>query len=231
MTGDVPQPQLANDATEEGAGLNLSLRSIQVAGTELQVPADGVTIIVGGNNFGKSTLLREIHKLLQLSPGQQLPPNLKVIENILVDRAGAEEDLSKWLDANSGFVPEPTPGYVRFGTGHPTQLASLKFEWDQAPHLGAALTNFFVHYSHALTRSQMVDSVEQRSSISSPPKHPIHSIQDDNVLLAEMDTVAREIFRTGLTLDRLSGRTHFRIGSPSVNAPPVDSVTSAWIHR
>lgn len=212
----IPPDQVAPELT-------LRLKSVTVSGDELTFPDIGVTAIVGGNNVGKSTLLREIHEWLARHPGSPPAVDRHIVERLTLERTGDETALRNWLQQNSTFVTTQQEGFVRFASSGPLPAGDASYYW-QRKTLGS-LAAFFVHYSVALTRAAMVEPVAQRPDIADPPQHPVHVLQDNAHLLREIDTVSRTIFRRPLTLDRLSGQAFLRVGTPNADAPPIDAVT------
>lgn len=206
--------------------VHVRLQSVTVSGDELSFLPAGVTAIVGGNNVGKSTLLREINELISASPRTNAAESGLIVDGVSIEKAGSYDQLLVWLDANAGYVTDPRPGYIKFDSG-PVSSEFVNLYWARSAGLGA-LTPFFVHYSVALARANMVQPVAQRVNIASPPQHPIHVLQDDAALLQEINQLCQSIFRRPLTLDRLSAHALLRVGTPLVKAPPIDAVTGEY---
>lgn len=233
--GDTPRhnvPVTTETTTEpqaaaEPPGLAVRLKTVIVAAEAVEFPQVGVTAIVGGNNVGKSTLLREMNNWLARVPGKAPPSDRHIVEHLTLDRDGDETALLAWLRRNANEVNVPREGFVRFNASRPLPKDQLSHYWKGEETLGL-LADFFVHYSVALTRASMVEPAAQRADIADPPQHPVHVLQDDANLLAEVDAVSRAIFRRPLTLDRLSGQAFLRVGTPDVEAPSIDAVTREY---
>lgn len=207
--------------------LDLRLKSVSVSGEEIEFPRVGVTAVVGGNNVGKSTLLREVHSWISREPHQPAAADRYIVEGLTLEREGDDSALEEWLQENADFVTDSRhPGYVHLQATHPLGLRDATHYWKQAT-LGR-LASFFVHYSVALERARMVEPVSQRADIASPPQHPLHVLQDNERTLASVNSVCSDIFRVPLTLDRLSGQTVLRVGDTGIDAPPVDAVTTEY---
>jgi len=203
----------------------IRLTSVSVAGEAITFPEVGVTAVVGGNNVGKSTFLREMNAWFNREPHHPAPSN-HIVENLVFERSSDETDLFAWLTKNADQVAKPEPGYVRLNSSKPLPESVASFYWKNET-LGR-LALFFVHYSEALTRANMVEPVGQRPDIASPAQHPLHVLQDRADVLSEVDAVSRRIFRRPLTLDRLSGQSVLRVGATGIMAPPIDAVTSDY---
>lgn len=217
-----------NDGHSDGltSGLEIHLESVTVSEVKILLPKVGVTAVVGGNNVGKSTFLREINGWLSHDPSGSVAPVRHVVQSVDIHRLGDDNALRKWLDGNAHMVMEPQPGYVSLHSNQPLSPEIASYYWQQET-LGR-LGPFFAHYSLALNRAEMVEPVGQRADIANPPQHPLHVLQDNPELLKEIDQVSRRVFRRPLTLDRLSGEAVLRVGEPSVTAPPVDSITAEY---
>lgn len=214
------------DAATATQDLGIRVQSVQVAGKAIPLPEVGVTAVVGGNNVGKSTLLREMHAWLTREPHELVPSANHVVQDLTLGRFGDETALQRWLANNSNRVSTPNPGFVRLNASQPVSEEVASLYW-RAKTLGR-LAYFFVHYSEALTRASMVEPVDQRPDVANPPQHPVHVLQDNSDLLWEVNEVSRAIFRRPLTLDRLSRQTVLRVGTPGIIAPPIDAVTSEY---
>lgn len=213
-------------ATADKQALAVRLESVVVAGELLAFPEVGVTAVVGGNNVGKSTLLREMNAWLAREPHRPTPADRYIVEDLALEHSGDESAVQEWLHRNANHVNTPQPGFVRLHSSQPLAAEQVGLLWKQKT-LGR-LSSFFVHYSTALARGSMVDPVAPRPDIADPPQHPVHVLQDNADLLTEIDAISRSIFRTPLTLDRLSGQTVLRVGTPDVDAPPIDAVTTEY---
>lgn len=221
MTTELPNAEVAT--VPDAANLAVYIQSVSVGDVAITFPSVGVTAVVGGNNVGKSTLLREVNDRLAHEPSSPLPQAF-LVNDVALQRKGTTGDLRSWLLRNASYVDVPNPGFVRLHATNPLRHAD--YYWQQQS-LGR-LASFFVHYSVALARGAMVEPVPQRSDIANPPQHPLHVLQDDAETLSKVAEISQEIFRRPLTLDRLSGSSLLRVGTPAVEAPRVDSVTSEY---
>ena len=210
--------------------LRLRVLEIRIGGSIIRPPAAGVTAIVGGNNVGKSTALRDLVALIHREPGNE-PVGWHLVHEVVLEKEGDAADLLAWLDRHAEFVARPsqTAGFVRLGHQQPMHPNIASMYWTQGAEtrLGQ-LGTFLVHYADALSRAGMVQGVGQRQDISDPPSHPLHCLQDDPELAKSFSDVSQRIFRRPLTLDRLSANTSLRVGVPSVTAPPVDAVSAEY---
>jgi hypothetical protein len=73
-------------------------------GTRVELPEQGVVVLVGPNNAGKSAALRDIFSKLQA--GMYVP---LVVTDIEIEKAGSVEELEEWLSTHFIAI-EPPPG-------------------------------------------------------------------------------------------------------------------------
>lgn len=83
---------------------------------KLQLPVEGVTILVGPNNSGKSLLLKEFEALFEVHP---MPSNLKIIEDYEIVWP-EEESIDSFIAEMKDFGPKDLPiGEVALGRLNP----------------------------------------------------------------------------------------------------------------
>lgn len=214
----------------ESAAFDFAIEEVRLRGGGVIRPQRaGVTAIVGANNAGKSTVLRELNAYLEVHPSQSQPPYL-ALESVALSGSGAEH-LIEWLMQNSALVVEgPNLSFMRPGTS-PENMASMAYYWqNMATGSGGigGLRNFLCFYGNAEGRLTLRASAEKRESIADPPQHPMHYLEDDAGLRRSLSAIAERVFRTPLTLDALARVVRLRVGEVPGEAPPVDAVTREY---
>lgn len=196
-------------------------------GGSFRVERGGVTAIVGANNAGKSTVLREINETLSHRPGYPIAERLSV-ESIDLHREGAPNDVIAWVGGHSSFVSNPgQAGFQRPNTGVES-ASSLTQTWNgDVAELGA-LAPFVCFYGNAQGRFEVGGAAELRDSVGDPPTHPVHYLQDDRALLGEVSAITEKIFHAPLTLDTLGRTIRLRVGAVNMPAPPIDDIPVAY---
>lgn len=222
-------PDQAHLTTGEESNFDFSVQAIQLAGgATVQLQHSGVTAIVGANNAGKSTLLREIWTKLNQQPGFPEQPCIAV-DSLQIETQGSEADVIAWLGSNSSFVVQGTSaGFQRSQTGiqRPNQLLAA---WNKRPIIAVGnLATSIAFYGDAQGRFNIGGAVEMRENVDDPPQHPVHYLQDSRELLDRLSEVTQEVFGVPLTLDSLGRTLRLRIGEVKIEAPPVDNVTSEY---
>lgn len=217
-------PQALNgDASAFGFQVDsVTLRS----GDAFALTPGGVTAIVGANNAGKSTVLRDLVTLLAQRPGAPRP-ELKSIRDVTLAKSGAGKDVIAWLGSHYPLVSQG----AHFGFSHNSGVhvvQNVVQAWEQGVSGVGQLSNLFAFYGDAQGRFGITGSVEMRNSVDDPPVHPVHHLQDSPEKLAELSRVSKRIFGEELTLDTLAKLIRLRVGTIGLDAPPVDAVTTEY---
>ncbi|MFK0073804.1 ATP-dependent nuclease [Arthrobacter woluwensis] len=201
-----------------------------IGGQSIPLQRPGVTAIVGANNAGKSTVLREVSEMLSHYVGTPSPPRISVDSLDLFGR-GTRPDAIAWLGEKSSFVVQgASAGFQRanFGITHPHTLIQY---WDNPPEALGPLADSVVFYGNAQGRFGIGGSAEMRDSIADPPQHPIHYLQDSKGLFEKVSSISQEIFGAPLTLDILGRTLRLRVGEIDMEAPRIDNVSLAYRER
>lgn len=204
-------------------------------GQALHLPRPGVTAVVGGNNVGKSTLLRQINELLP-----QRPPNLgsfalaqpPVLRSIELYKNGEPCDVAAWLMRHA-VLAQPDPDVV--GSAFQFSKAGaigfppggVEHAWTWA--LGQLATHL-VYSAGARSRHEWTRAAGRRPNIDQPPTHPMHVFQENSALADELSEICQEAFGSPLTVDSVSGELFFRVGSTDIPAPPVDKIMPEYVN-
>lgn len=197
------------------------------SGDVIRPQAAGVTAIVGANNAGKSTILREVVETLQNHPSNPTPPKLS-IESIGLAATGQPSDLFAWLLGNSTFaVQGQSMGFTRpmAGFEQPNMLAHF---WTQRSNGLAGLAAYLCFYGNAAGRFSVGGSAEMRDAVDDPPSHPVHSLQDSRNLRDRVSALSESVFQRPLTLDTLARTIRLRVGKVDAEAPTVDNIPRAY---
>lgn len=202
------------------------------SGSSMQIHRTGVTAIVGGNNVGKSTTLRELHESLSLHPGQARKSS-HILVKATVGWEGTTADFLEWAGSTSSYTSNVSngTGFVSPGGIVPTSHVVHFREEAQASGLLGSIAPLITHFAAAKQRFDHVQPVPRRGDLNDPPTHPLHRIEQSAALLEEFKTAAKDIFDVDLTLDRLSGNLFFRVGKPTADAPPIDNVSGEYLQQ
>ncbi|MEU5297499.1 ATP-dependent nuclease [Streptomyces sp. GTA36] len=199
-------------------------------GKSVTPPRGGVTVIVGGNNAGKSTFLRDVWTTLSRPTHSVYKPLL--VEKINLVREGGQSDFFCWcaehavwsgVKSNLGFVTHES--HVRVTTGEIKRVC----EQGATPTDVSRIASLLVQRGDLHKRLDVVAAVDQREKLDSPPEHPLHRLQDDPELLKTVQSLCERVFRQKLTLERIGRRTQLRVGETRVPPPTVDAITPEYV--
>lgn len=229
MSGHEYESKLKLTASQMGgdpANFSVRIESVTVGeGEPIRMPKPGVTLIVGGNNAGKSTLLRQMYERFTGGWAQEAASNPAVLTDQVAATTGSEADAIAWLGHNSALVKED---FQRNGEIVSVPVVSLVWGTSRAKGRFDSLGRALSLAPNARTRFDMTLPVARRPDIADAPNHPLHYYEDDPELFAELDSYSHQIFGTGLTLDPLSGQLMLRFGKVDVEAPRVGTTTPAY---
>jgi len=197
-------------------------------GQSIPLQRAGVTAIVGANNAGKSTVLREVSEKLSHIPGYHEQPRLAV-ESLDLHALGSQADVISWMGENSSFVVrESSAGFQR--DGNILSPGALVMTWqDRFIELGH-LASSLVFYGNAQGRFALGSMAEMRD-VGDPPLHPVHYLQDSKPLFDEVSSVSREVFGLPLTLDTLGRAVRLRVGEMGMEAPRINDIPVEYRDR
>ncbi|MFE7948386.1 AAA family ATPase [Streptomyces sp. NPDC057426] len=227
-TGGIMQPP---SPVGEPGNLSVSISSVHLAGGGfIKPPRVGVTVIVGPNNAGKSTLIREMAAHLRHGRAQGSTYSSKyIVESVELAISGSPDDAHAWAlkhaplksDGRREFFSRPG---VKLNIG---ELRNIFANPRADQGLGKA-NNLFCFYGDAWQRLGGISSVEKRDSFKAPAESPLHVLQDRPDIFAELKKICEQVFGVTLTLDLLGKKLHLRVGEPGVEAPKVDEVTEEY---
>lgn len=221
--GDSDSSLLNGDPTRFGFQIDsVTLRS----GDTFALTPGGVTVIVGANNAGKSTVLRDLIGLLAQRRGHPRPET-KSVAAIELTKSGRPNDLIAWVGNHYKLVARGT-SFGFFHGGGVRLPQSLVTEWENDGTGIGPLSDLLAFYGDAQGRFGIAGAFEMRDAVDDPPTHPIHSLQDSQAKLDEINRVCRSVFGESLTLDALARVIRLRVGEVGMDAPPVDAVTPEY---
>lgn len=212
-------------ATGESANFDLAISAVELVGggrIELQTP--GVTAIVGANNAGKSTLLREISEALAQRQHHAEMPRISVA-SLELSQTGSASDLIAWLGENANFVVQASQAGFKRSDSSVLSPETLANAWNAPNNSLGWLSPFLTFYGNAQGRFNVGGSAEMRDAVDDPPVHPVHYLQDNTELLNRISGISADVFRSKLTLDPLGRTLRLRVGELSSEIPRLNEVS------
>ena len=169
--------------------------------------------VVGGNNVGKSTLLRQIKEILQSSTLTRTS-GPAVVTELSEPWRGSAADMQEWLLAHAyqSYNDAGTLIVTRAGRG---QALSDAMTTRQHP-TPSFIADWFVNDQNALNRSFMCAPSERSDPVGSPPQHPMQVLHTDLSKRKEVQEFAKRMFGITLHFDAVSKKVGFRVGDPGV---------------
>ncbi|MBC9935503.1 MULTISPECIES: ATP-dependent endonuclease [unclassified Leucobacter] len=211
--------------------VNFRLDQVLVtSGAMLELPPGGVTVIVGANNAGKSTLLRQINMVLQ-SGADVLPHQLpRLVQQLGIFAEWSSETLYQWLKASHGVIKrDPAAGGDYFhlaglhnGNGQIIPVTSVfngSLHSTQAA-VAQQLYGELVFFADAQSRLGQQFSCAGKSEIGAPSGEPLHRLQDNRDVFDNLIAISERVFGSSLLLDDYAGGTlRIRVGKVDLPIP------------
>jgi energy-coupling factor transporter ATP-binding protein EcfA2 len=214
-----------DDIATDGAADNFGfeIRGLRVGdGEMLPLPGPGnVIAVVGGNNVGKSTLLRQIKEILQ-SQTLTLTRGPRVVTELSEPWRGSAADMEQWLLAHSYQSHTQDGMLVTTRAGHGQTLGdAMTTRKNPTPSF---IADWFVNDQNALNRIFTCAPSERLDPIGSPPQHPMQVLHTDLSKRKEVQEFAKRMFGITLHFDAVSKKVGFRVGDPGVAVPQADQI-------
>ena len=171
------------DSESKGSRMPIKLQKIHLTSSEEIDVADGLTVIVGPNNVGKTLLLFELyHKLAGLGVGR----GPLVVDRVEFDRTHTLDELLEWLDRTygrrkpgvfqEGQVVEPS--YKPRGGGDYLLARGVRSAWSSSENIGK-IALFVVRYMTAQERLNMGFHSEPFNLHTDRPSSPVQHLYMD----------------------------------------------------
>ena len=193
-------------------------------GTKVEFARDDIVVVVGGNNSGKSALLRAIDSRL----GRADAPS-PILKEQSFEREGSDSDIEAWLpQISEAYQGNRGKEYATIG-GRIHHDFALTF-WKH--HVGlAGLAPFFCHMFDTETRLALVRPPENQP-FTAAPTHPIHLIQFDSDIEKEVSDRFYRAFGVQLVLNRNAGSTvPLHCGAIPIRSPNEDRLSRTYARK
>ncbi|MFE2629813.1 ATP-dependent endonuclease [Streptomyces sp. NPDC059374] len=215
---------------------SLSIESITLEnGLTVHPPSNGVTVVVGGNNVGKSTLLRQVANLAARDRGAAIEPTRwQLVKEVKFGTTGNAADLCSWLADHVGVHVEH--GATWFGLrgqqrASEHDIRNTYFDFENTgimDRLGSSLAGVLTLYADPWQRGGAIHPLQMRDYTGDSPQGIMHRLEDSLETLNEVRRICREVFRLDLTLDTLARMVQLRVGKVEIDAPPADAITPEY---
>lgn len=196
--------------------IKIGISQVQLSdGTLLNLPTEGITVVVGPNNAGKSTFLRDINNLAQHGMSQQ-PQAYKVVKAVQLEKTGTIADLEAWMREHADRIPlrQDDTYYGRMNSGgQQVGLRAMPTFWNEENKL-PALWPFFAHWMNAESRlaSTSAGQYDPRTEV---PTLPIQGLYKDEESRNKLSSKSQAVFGEPLHLQAQGSQLRMLLGSPS----------------
>lgn len=173
--------------------------------------ASGVTAIVGPNNTGKSSLLRELFEHLRTEPDRWTARSRKVVDSPTVAFTGTAEDQIAEIATLHKYYP---PGIYTFGrfiedtvhlpNGIVMPISSIVRAWGSDTGLGS-FGNYFVTHLNAEGRLGLTASAEGFDTLRQLPGNPLQLLYVHRELEGRIADLSERAFKSRVTVNRYAG--------------------------
>ncbi|CAM3470492.1 ATP-dependent endonuclease [Occultella aeris] len=210
--------------------LDLEINSLTFrSGLEIAIE-EGVTVIVGPNNSGKSTLLRDMVNLLSADPNQPPIPGV-VVERVNLTWSGDVQDQLEKLKESLRYYPagtsEALSGYYesvfKFPNDNVIHESVVNSILKSSTTLGQLAEVYLLHFA-AESRTGMVGPDASFDAINGMPSTPLQTMWVNRELEIELSRAVEESFGQGITVNRYAGMNiplHYGKTSARETAPPL----------
>ena len=190
----------------------ISLNHIILSSGEKLTISNGVTAIVGPNNTGKSSLLRELRSILSAEAHTYGSVALKVVNEIELIFEGTPEGL---FDNLSNIYGLREPGSYNYGQisnphlvtngGTHVELSDIANRWGSQQGLGGRFAQFYFRYLNAEERLALTSSVGSFDTYREIASSPLQILFSERELEARLNSLSLEAFKTGVVVNRYAG--------------------------
>jgi hypothetical protein len=195
-----------------------------VDGSVEELPTDGVVVVVGPNNAGKSVLLGEIAQRTETATIYEAP---RWLSSVAVERTGGEAEFQAWFEARARVGPEGYPHAGQSVIGDPMQgpgIISLEQglrSWFSSGPLDAMMP-YFARLYDAMSRPNLLQGAQARN-VMQAATDPLHRIWDDRELEAAISRTCERAFGFTISINRYAQQLEVLVGKPGLpdEVPPV----------
>lgn len=179
--------------------VEVRITSVRVSdGVEISIPREGVVLLVGPNNAGKSQALKDLLGLAR-DPQSYAP---RTFVEAAYDKV-ATTDVAEWIRTRLPHITRDGITRIRVEGWGDVRVQDIVNQWGAA-HLNV-LTSLFVLHADGTSRLSAGNSQASIDFSTDLPSHPIQRAYQDSELERELDEKSKAAFGLGVTIDRYSG--------------------------
>lgn len=182
-------------------------------GTVVPLPENGIVLIVGPNNAGKSQVLRDVAKLVASNGDKGV-----VVVKADVDYRGTSDELKATFEEDHSILRSQTAGdRIDLGAGGMQSLGSVMSWWGSA--VAGIVGQYFVLFADTESRLHASKPAPSLNLYESEPVHALHYLYARRDVEKRLDKISREAFAKGLILDTWAGGDHWALRVGEIEPP------------
>jgi len=211
----------------EAENFSFTVRGIKIGDEPMRdlTGPGSVTAVVGANNVGKTTVLRQIHSILS-SPFLTQQQSPRIVTEIADPWTGSAEDMWAWLLAY-GRHTETTDGSVQVRMGD----SAARFE-DVVQLRGQSTANgnpsLLLRMQTAHERINVTAPTSRPDPLTPHVTAPFHVLMLDPNARERVHDLAQTLFGVNLYLDSASAHINYRVGELGVATPLVNELNTEY---
>lgn len=224
------------------SAFHMAIRAIVTKTETISLASPGVTLVVGPNNSGKSTLLRETYESLNRDPWTPHDGGTILVDTVILDCEGTAADAFAWLLENNPIRSIPYDSGLAFVSpsqfwstddpnGQHITIGSVADHAERLPQESAplgSLASLLFFYASTDSRLRLSHPAPARANARDGAFHPVHALADNRETLARISDLAEDAFHETLMLDDYSAEQRLRVGSVETDAPKRDEPDAAY---
>jgi len=205
----------------------LLLESITFSdGTKITTSDANIIVLVGPNNSGKSSTLREIQD------GAGISKNVgPVVQSVTFQKQGTPAELKLWLEQNVQKVKksyEDVPSYKWLGKGCEENAVESRWKHTDIGGLNGILCTLI----DVEKRLEVANQQDQINFFSEAPSHPMHVLYKNADLEQKVNEAFRAAFKADVVLNRGGGKVvAFHVGKKPELSSDEDSLSPRYFQR
>lgn len=193
--------------------VRVGIRSFTLfSGDQIHLDHPGVTVVVGANNCGKSTLLAELNAHL-IARSHAAP---RIIGSVEVINDGELEDYADWLARNAHLMTLDHTGPIFSRLGATVEVRSLQSHVGYSPS-SAFPADFFVKFLRSGDRE--IRGSMRKELVLGPPEDALQMLSGSTSLMDELNAITYKILKQRIVHDDLNQHTVLRVGATTVPYP------------
>lgn len=166
-------------------------------GSDVSIPAEGMVLLVGPNNAGKSQALKDLAGLAR--EAQYVG---RAILSVDYEKS-VNGDIKEWVSRNVPQINREGVNRFQIENGGEFTSQDIANLWN-LPNLNV-LTSLFIFHADGTSRLSAGDSQQSLDFSTQIPAHPVQRAYLDSDIEGEIDRESRAAFGLGVTVDRYGG--------------------------